>query len=105
MRDAHADLLLALLAVERQLGQQHANLFAGTLQPLLDLDRIALEALGLHRAVDLDHLCAKVIDISVYLVSKFVASCRATFGLVPLIDRRAALGIDLSRNSVYGNAR
>lgn len=105
LRDAHTDLLLALFAVKRQLSQQHANLFARTLQPLLDLDRIALEALGLQRAVDLDHLCAKVIDISVYLVSKFVASCRATFGLVLLIDRRAALGIDLSRNSVYGNAR
>ena len=105
LRDAHADLLLALLAVEHQLGQQHANLLAGTLQTFLDLDGIALVAFGLQRTVNLDHPCAKVVDVCVHLVSEFVASRRTAFGLVPLIYRRAALGIDLSRDSVYGNAR
>ncbi len=103
--DAHADFFLALFAVECQLGQQHANLFAGTLLPFLDLDGIVLKTLGLKRVVSLDHLCVKVVDTSGYLVSEFVASRRAAFDLVPLVDRRTALGIDLSRNSVYGSAR
>lgn len=93
--DANANLRLSFLAVFRQFRKEHNRKRGRVLQSFLDLDAVALVALGDQFLPHGENPCAIIVQIGIDLLTELVLAGRPLFGLVSFIGRNRTLDIDL----------